>query len=69
MKKIIQQKKVISEEEYKKKVEEFKKKSFKFTKRERNKLLSDVSKQRAKAKMSYLKILNPIIENYMKEKK
>ncbi len=66
-KKIIQQKKLITPEEYKKKVEELRVKVSSLQK-ERNKLLSDVSKQRAKAKNELLKTLNPIIENYMKEK-
>ena len=36
--------------------------------KERNTLLSEVSKQRAKAKTELLKNLNPIIQEYMKEK-
>ena len=66
-KKLIQQKKLITPEEYKKKVEELRVKVSGLQK-ERNKLLSDISKQRAKAKNELLKTLNPIIENYMKEK-
>ena len=36
--------------------------------KERNSLLSEVSKQRSKAKTELLKNLNPIIQEYMKEK-
>ena len=66
-KKIIQQKKVISAEEYKKKVTELRNK-VKSLQKERNTLLSEVSKQRSKAKTELLKNLNPIIQEYMKEK-
>ena len=37
--------------------------------KDRNKLLEEVSKQRSKARSQLLKNLNPIIEEYMKEKK
>ena len=37
--------------------------------KERNKLLQDVSSQRSKAKSELLKNLNPIIKEYMQEKK
>ena len=67
-KKIIQQKKVISAEEYKKKVTELRSKVLSIQK-EKNKLLENVSKQRAKAKQVLLKNLNPILTDYMKEKK
>tara|TARA_B100000963_G_scaffold340935_1_gene340133 strand:+ start:6825 stop:7349 length:525 start_codon:yes stop_codon:yes gene_type:complete len=67
-KKLIQQKKVVSAEEYKKKITELRKKVSNLQK-ERNKILSNVSKQRAKAKTELLKNLNPIIHDYMKEKK
>ena len=67
-KKLIQQKKVISPEEYKKKISELRKKVSNLQK-ERNKIIGDVSKQRAKAKSELLKNLNPIIHDYMKEKK
>ena len=66
-KKIIQQKKVISAEEYKKKVTELRNKVASLQK-ERDSLLTDVSKQRSKAKSELLKNLNPIIKEYMKEK-
>ena len=67
-KKVIQQKKVISAEEYKKKVKELRGKVLSIQK-EKNKLLEDVSKQRAKARQVLLKNLNPILTNYMKERK
>ena len=67
-KKIIQQKKVISSEEYKKKVSELRNKVSSLQK-ERNTLLKEVSTQRNKARNHLLKNLNPIIKEYMQEKK
>ncbi len=67
-KKIIQQKKVISQEEYVKKVNDLRKKVSSLQD-ERNNLLEKISKDRAKARNELLKSLNPIIENYMQEKK
>ena len=67
-KKIIQQKKIISAEEYKKKVSELRNKVSEIQK-ERGKLLENVAKQRAKARNEILKTLNPIVKNYMNEKK
>ena len=67
-KKIIQQKKIISQEEYKKKVSELRIKVSSLQK-QRNSLLESVSKQRAKARSELLKNLNPIIKDYMVEKK
>ena len=67
-KKIIKQKKVISAEEYRKKVTELRKKVSSLQ-TERNNLLDSISKQRSKARTELLKTLNPIIKNYMKEKK
>ena len=67
-KKIISQKKVISQEEYKKKVSELRKKVLNLQK-ERTTLLEDVAKKRAKAKEVLLKNLNPIMKDYMSEKK
>ena len=67
-KKIIKQKKVISAEEYKKKVTELRKKVSSLQ-TERNNLLDSVAKQRLKARTELLKTLNPIIKDYMKEKK
>ena len=67
-KKIISQKKIISAEEYKKKVTELRDKVGKLQK-DRNKLLKDISTQRSKARNELLKNLNPIIKDYMIEKK
>ncbi len=67
-KKLIQQKKVISAEEYKKQVLALREKVSSLQK-ERNNLLDQVSKQRAKARSELLKNLNPIIKEYMEEKK
>jgi len=67
-KKIIQQKKIISAEEYKKKVDELRKKVSSIQK-ERNELLNDIAKKRTNARNELLKTLNPIIKNYMLEKK
>ena len=66
-KKLIQQKKVISAEEYKKKVTDLRNRVNSLQK-ERNLLLTTVSKQRTKARTELLKNLNPIIKEYMKEK-
>jgi Skp family chaperone for outer membrane proteins len=66
-KKIIQQKKVISAEEYKKKVTDLRSNVLSLQK-ERDALLENVSKQRAKARAELLKNLNPIMKNYMLEK-
>ncbi len=66
-KKIIQQKKVISTDEYKKKITELRKKISSLQK-ERNTLLQSVSKLRTKARNQLLDKLNPIMKNYMKEK-
>ena len=65
--KIIQQKKVISAEEYKKKITALRTK-IESLQKERNSLLSEVSKKRSKARTELLKNLNPIIKDYMKEK-
>ena len=67
-KKIISQKKIISTEEYKKKVTELRNKVGKLQK-DRNKLLKDISSQRSKARNELLRSLNPIIKDYMIEKK
>ena len=67
-KKIIQQKKVISAEEYKKSVNELRKKVSSLQK-ERNNLIEGVGKKRAKAKNVLLENLNPIIKDYMLERK
>ena len=67
-KKIIEQKKLLAAEEYKKKVTDLRNQVASLQK-ERNNLLDSVAKQRAKAKSELLKNLNPIIQDYMKEKK
>ena len=65
---IIKQKKIISSEEYKKKVTNLRAKVSSLQK-ERKNLLETVSKQRVKARNELLKNLNPIIKDYMLEKK
>ena len=65
---MIQQKKVISQEEYVKKVNDLRKKVSSL-RTERNTLLEKVSKDRSKARNELLKSLNPIIKDYMQEKK
>ncbi len=67
-KKTIQQKKLISENEYKKKILELRTKVSNLQK-ERKKLLEEIGKQRAFAKQELLKNLNPLLKEYMIEKK
>ena len=67
-KKLIAQKKIITPEEYKKKVNDLRNKVSSLQKN-RNKLLEEVAIQRKKARQELLDNLNPIIKNYMKEKK
>lgn len=67
-KQLIQQKKLIKPEEYKNKVENLRTKVSNLQK-ERDKLLKSVSKQRLVARNELLKNLNPIISEYMQEKK
>ncbi len=67
-KKIIQQKKVISGEEYKKKISKLRS-DVSSLQKQRNKLLQSVATQRSKAKAELLKALNPIVKDYMKERK
>ena len=67
-KKIIAQRKIISDEEYKKKVKELRQKVINLQKNKKN-LLDTVSKQRSKARSELLKNLNPVIKDYMEEKK
>jgi Skp family chaperone for outer membrane proteins len=67
-KKIIEQKKIISAEEYRKKVTGLRTKVASLQK-ERNSLLRSVDKQRKQARTELLNNLNPIIKDYMKEKK
>ena len=66
-KKVIQQKKIISAEDYKKKVSGLRIKVSDLAK-ERDTLLESVASQRSKARKELLKNLNPIIADYMKEK-
>ena len=65
---IIKQKSVISADEYKKKVTDLRTKVSKLQK-DRKTLIENVSKQRLKARSEILKNLNPIMKEYMKEKK
>ena len=65
-KKNIQQKKVMSADDYKKKVTDLRLKVSSLQK-ERNNLISEVGKQRAKARQELLKNLNPIIKEYMEK--
>jgi outer membrane protein len=67
-KKIIDQKKVISAEDYKKRVTDLRLKVSNLQK-ERNNLITEVGKQRAKAREELLKNLNPIIKEYMEKNK
>jgi len=67
-KKLIKQKKLMKPDEYKKKVDELRTKVSNLQK-ERKDLLEDIAKKRSKARTELLKNLNPIMENYMKEKK
>ena len=67
-KQLIQQKKLIKPDEYKNKVNSLRSKVLSLQK-ERDGLLKSVSKQRLKARNELLKNLNPIISEYMQEKK
>jgi len=67
-KKIISQKKILAPEEYKKKVSDLRLKVSKLQ-QDRNTLLETVAKQRSKARNELLKNLNPLIQEYMNEKK
>ena len=63
---IIEQKKLLKPEEYKKKVEALRKKVFDLNK-EREKTLKDIAIKRKKAGDEMLKNLNPILGKYMEE--
>ncbi len=63
-KKIIQQKKIITPEEYKKKVDALRAKVRNLQK-ERNQILTNISKKKEKARAELLRKLNPIIKKYM----
>ena len=65
---IISQKKLISGEEYQKKVKALRGRAAKMQ-RERQQSLQKITKLRDKAKQDLLTKLNPIISSYMKEKK
>ena len=65
---LIAKKKLITQEEYKKKVENLRKKVSELQKN-RQASLSDVGKLRAKAKKELLQKLNPIIKKYMVDNK
>ena len=67
-KQIIEQKKLIKPDEYKNKVDSLRTKVLNLQK-ERDKLLKSVSEQRLIARNELLKNLNPIISEYMQEKK
>ena len=67
-KKIISQKKILAPEEYKKKVSDLRSKVSKLQ-QDRNTLLETVAKQRSKARNELLKNLNPLIQEYMNEKR
>ena len=65
---IISQKKLISSEEYQKKVKSLRDKVAKVQKDKRESF-NNIGKMRNKAKVDLLKTLNPIIKKYMEEKK
>ena len=67
-KEIIQQKKILSAEEYKKKITALRTKVTKLQK-DRNSILDSIAKKRNKARKQVLESLNPIVKNYMVEKK
>ena len=65
---IISQKKVLSNEDYQKKVDELRKKVAKLQTDKQNSL-NGIAKSRASAKQELLKNVNPIIKTYMEENK
>ena len=67
-KKLIQKKKIISAEEYKKEIQTLRASVAKLQK-ERSDLINSIAKKKKKAKDELLKNLNPIIKDYMIEKK
>ena len=67
-KKLLNKKKLISADEYKNKVNDLRKKVSSL-KKERDNLFNTVAEQRAKARSELLKNLNPVIKEYMQEKK
>ena len=66
-KEIIQQKKLLSADEYKGKITSLRKK-VSVLQKERNSILESIAKKRRKARKELLDNLNPIVKNYMKEK-
>ena len=64
---IIQQKKILSPEEYKKKITTLRTKVSSLQK-ERNSILESISKKRRNARNQLLGALNPIVKNFMAEK-
>ena len=64
---IIQQKKLLSPEEYKKKITTLRTKVSSLQK-ERNSILESISKKRRNARNQLLGALNPIVKNFMAEK-
>lgn len=66
-KEIIQQKKLISPEEYKKKISSLREEVTSLQK-ERNKVIQSISTKRNNARKKLLDELNPIVKNYMIEK-
>lgn len=65
-KQLISQKKVISQEEYQKKVDDLRNKVSKLQS-DRNTSLNNVAKTRAEARTKLLSALNPILEEYMEK--
>ena len=61
---MIKQKKLITEEEYRKKVSELRQSVTELQKKRKN-LLDKVAKERSQARVELLKALNPIIQDYM----
>ena len=65
---IIQQKKVLSPEEYKKKISGLRSKVSNLQK-DRNSILETVAKKRRNARQQLIDAINPIVKSYMSEKK
>ena len=65
---IIQQKKVLSPEDYKKKISGLRSKVSKLQK-DRNSILETVAKKRRNARQQLIDAINPIVKSYMSEKK
>ena len=65
---LISQKKIITSEEYSKKVEALRKKVSNLQ-NEKRKSINDIAKLRSQAKNQLLKALNPIIKKYMEDNK